>query len=89
MKHITFILLFFPLIMCSQHSKDESPIHNITTVDNFINSFYQSHNNPEKMIAFFDESYYATFYKFIEHMNLKNKVYGIFLEKKIKNLFNF
>ena len=84
MKHRILIILFFPLIIWSQHSKDKSTNHHISTVDDFINSFYQSHDNSEEMIPFFDKSYYDTFNKFIEHMTLKNKEYGIFLEKKLK-----
>lgn len=65
--------------------KENSYKDSILIVDEFINAFYQTQNNPEEMIPFFDTSYYDTFYKFIEHMELKNKKCGKFLEKKIKS----
>ena len=61
----------------------EVPVQNVSKVDEFINAFYQTQNNPKEMIPFFDKTYYDTFYKFIEHMDLKNKRCGKFLEKKI------
>ena len=62
----------------------EVPVQNVSKVDEFINAFYQTQNNPKEMIPFFDKTYYDTFYKFIEHMDLKNKRCGKFLEKKLK-----
>ena len=62
----------------------ELPVQNVSKVDEFINAFYQTQNNPKEMIPFFDKTYYDTFYKFIEHMDLKNKRCGKFLEKKLK-----
>jgi hypothetical protein len=81
MKNLVLIIIFFPLIISSQQSKDESEAYNISTVNSFINSFYQSHNNPTEMVSYFDESFYASLYRFVEHMNIKNKRCGEFLEK--------
>jgi len=81
MKKLIFIglLILQTFISFSQ----EVPVQNVSKVDEFINAFYQTQNNPKEMIPFFDKTYYDTFYKFIEHMDLKNKRCGKFLEKKI------
>ena len=82
MKKTILIILFFPLMIWSQESKDISITEDRLSVDNFINSFYECHDNPISMIPFFKESYYATYNNFIEHMYGKLFKYGIVVDKK-------
>ena len=83
MKNILFLIMFFPVALYSQDFKKDNLIYNSKTADAFINSFYQSQNNLEMMISYFDQKYFNTFYKFNEHMVLKNEKYGNFVEKKL------
>lgn len=88
MRKFIVLILLFPVLMSSQIKDEHSQIINNITVDTFINSFYESQNNPEKLIPFFEESYFANFYKFSEHINLKNNEYGIFSERKTLKVRN-
>ena len=63
----------------------ETIVKNDIAIDEFITAFYKTQNTPEQMIPFFDKNYYESKFKFVEHIKLKNKKSGMFLEGKLKS----
>ena len=83
MRKLIATFIIFPILMLAQEQKKEVDGNIISPMEEFVNSFYESHKDVNKMKTFFDEKYFSTYYKFEEHMVLKNKEYGQFVSLKI------
>lgn len=83
MKKLFLFVLLSPIMMQSQNLEKDLQQTLPSPIEDFVNSFYASHTDVEKMETFFDEAYFATFHRFAEHMALKNKDYGAFVNMKI------
>lgn len=81
MKHLILSLMILPLNIFAQNTDTVTIAPQ--TADEFINTFYLSHADVDKMQSFFDPLYFKSIFKFREHIVLKNAQYGNFVDKQL------
>lgn len=81
MKYLILSIMIMPSTIFAQNT-NTSKI-GLQTADEFINTFYLSHADVDKMQSFFDPLYFKSIFKFREHIVLKNAQYGNFVDKQL------